>query len=260
MTTIPPDVSLLAQGESVFLDTRGTRPSAGQQYSPSRSSHFVPSPVADPKVNALVSRRSGNSQNLLSSQLGDLSKTLTFSRDAASALGVDPSTTYADVAGKEGSRGLFSCHDIKGFRTQRFRGIGTIGRHDMRGSTKKHLLCDLKTSSKPNQIKSIPRRKMNAFVNFPIELEDPPKKSFESELLTGAKPVYQHTSTGSTILLDNNKLFKKVLQTTYPQPPEEFRLDKTLEAPPSRKTPVHFQQGHQRWVDFPKLIVVRAHY
>ncbi len=155
------DVSLLAQGENVFLpslDSRGTTRSTGLQYSSRNSGHFIPSPEAEPKVNTLLSRKSGECHNLLSSQLGDLSKTLTFSEDAIHSLGPDTFPTYA--LAKEDSRGLFSHRRIMGCRTQQFKGIGTVGRHDVRGPGKKHVACNLIASTEYSAVKSIPEKKV----------------------------------------------------------------------------------------------------
>lgn len=92
------------------------------------------------------------------------------------------------------------------------------------------------------------------------EDSDPPKKDYESELAAGARPVFQPGIEHNTILLDNNTVFQKVLQPTYPEPPEKYMLQskKDLEISPPSQHPVQFHQGHLRWLDFPQPVEVNV--
>lgn len=85
-------------------------------------------------------------------------------------------------------------------------------------------------------------------------------KAFVAQLAVGAKPLHLLQGRDSTILLDNNTLFKKVLQPKYPLPPSEYHADKaakktsTLEVTSDR--PVSYLQGQRRWLGLPRLIEV----
>ena len=160
------EVSLVAEGENVFLpsiDPRGQSSSAGAgQYSSASSGHWIPSPeAAHSKANSLLVPKKGVcGSDLLSTQLGELSKALSFSPDAVCALGPDVRKTYASA--REDSRALYCHRNITGFtaKPSTKKGIGIIGRHNVRGPGKKHLMCNLTKSSEFKERK-IPKRKVN---------------------------------------------------------------------------------------------------
>lgn len=90
-------------------------------------------------------------------------------------------------------------------------------------------------------------------------------KAFVEHLAAGAKPLHLLQGSASTILLDDNALFKKVLQPRFPPPPNELHLadrdaekTTTLEPTPDRR-PLAFLQGHRRWLDLPQPIKVSIH-
>lgn len=85
-------------------------------------------------------------------------------------------------------------------------------------------------------------------------------KAFVAHLTAGAKPVHLPQGTPSTILLDDNTLFKKVLQRRFPPPPDELAERDTKKDLPAvaitSHQPLAFLQGHRRWLDLPQLIKV----
>ena len=87
-------------------------------------------------------------------------------------------------------------------------------------------------------------------------------KAFIEHLAAGAKPVHLPRGTPSTILLDDNALFKKVLQRRFPPPPDELAERDTKKAPAveiTSRQPLAFLQGQRRWLDLPQLVKVRIH-
>lgn len=89
---------------------------------------------------------------------------------------------------------------------------------------------------------------------IPDQSSSPPPVKFSDELRAGAKPVHQRGGdTGtSTIVLDSNVSFRKVLQKCYPQQPQEWSQEEDA-APLVGRSCV---RGQLRWTDFPQPVKV----
>lgn len=88
----------------------------------------------------------------------------------------------------------------------------------------------------------------------PVETEAAsPPKDFLTELKRGAHPVHQRRGDSTTIVLDNTTRFDKVLQSSYPQQPQEW-FEKDGTARPLGRT---YVKGQQRWMDMPQPARVR---
>ena len=81
-----------------------------------------------------------------------------------------------------------------------------------------------------------------------------PPKDFLTELKRGAHPVHQRRGDSTTIVLDNMARFDKVLQSSYPQQPQEW-FEKDGTARPLGRT---YVKGQQRWMDMPQPARVRG--
>lgn len=257
--------NLLACGENVFLPPVNPGEVDRSKYSPRNS---------DPGPSALFpTRKPVARHDLLNSQLGDLSKVLVFSDDAITALGSNMQS-YASGSGKlmQGNRDLFSYRSMPGFREKSRKKLAApSGRHDSRGQGGRHLPCHLmqprdleRTVKNPsdnitrNDItpqKERARKKTRVVFKDAISLtgELPSDKSYTKQLEAGAKPLHVQ-GRDSIICLDNNTMFKKTLQDSYPQPPVKYCKDGEKPSSLDRRL-VHFQ-GHKRWLDVPKPVEV----
>lgn len=203
-------------------------------------------------------------------QVADLSKRLVFSDAAISALS---SAVCSYESARENSSQLFRFESMGIDRDKRKQ---LVGRHDNRGSGSRHLPCHL-TQSLPHSTELVGaagepcgQGTTSARVTWrqnplqkdvdvkgepsaaePTLLASPEPKNFMEQLERGAKPFHVR-GRESTILLDNNTMFKKVLQPRYPQPPDEYQVAKT---PPVGR-PLAVRKGHKRWLDLPKPVEV----
>lgn len=235
---------------------------------------------------------SGNTvASLLTHQLGELSRTLVFADDALAAhCSVPAPCSYA--AAHQSSKQLFA-HQTIGIPI-RCR-VSKVGRHNSRGSGSKHLPCHLTQSlpcgipeegtdqlsrmnnQVPRTLTAYQREKSPNEIYPPQEEHSSDKKkpsassgrigsvagpkTFTEQMASGAKPLHLVHGRDSTILLDNNALFKKVVQSRYPPPPSKFHqtnrgTKKTAASEITSDRPLAFLQGHKRWLDFPRPIEV----
>ena len=82
----------------------------------------------------------------------------------------------------------------------------------------------------------------------------PPPSTFLREVEAGAKPVHLK-DRDSIILLDNNEIFRKVVQSCYPQPPKKYCSVAGAEDSTSEGN--RHLQAYKKWLDFPQPIKVR---
>lgn len=261
---------LLARGESISLSPTGSsrrsNKTSSAWTSSKRSNASLPSVLFPASArNSAVPRH----RLLYTDQVGDLSKTLIFSSDAISSLGSNI-CTYASA--KQSTRKLFTHENMQGFSEGASKRVSiTTGRCNTRGSGDKHLPCHLMQPHPPPDVgmpgdrASVPRSSFLAarkrlprqYVSDGEELTSPTPKDYVQQLNAGAKPLHI-PGKASTIVLDNNTMFKKVLRASYPQPPTEYFLSNdNKEKYTPAKTPYHIQcQGHKRWVDVPHPIQV----
>jgi hypothetical protein len=226
-------------------------------------------------------------RNVLTHQLGELSKTLVFSEDALFSLSSVPAPgSYASAC--QASKQLFS-HRTMSVPIKGRRRAAIVGRHSTRGPGSKHLPCHL-TQSLPSGIKvealgeRRPHHATREGHRKELLLDGPIKekgvsataakgstdnlvgegptgntRAFVEHLEAGAKPCHLLRGELSTIMLDDNTMFKKVLQPRFPPPPSKFhQIDedsKTISEVTSER-PVAFLQGHRRWLDLPQLVKV----
>ena len=202
--------------------------------------------------------------NLLTSQLGELSKTLAFSDDAILALGASPAPHYVSPS-SHGSKALFSHHTM-GIAISGKKRQSKVGRHNSRGPGSRHLPCHL-TQSLPHEAEHVgstdPAPTHKGSPHRQPETETAKEtasaqraKTFSSQLESGAKPLHLR-GKNSTIQLNNDTVFKKVLQPRYPQPPSSYqKVEK--EAEKTVPVPVLYLQGHRRWLDLPQYIEVSS--
>lgn len=266
------DTGLSAQGDGIFPNNddaaapitnpdraaKVERENAPDLSPPAAPAALSPPPHPPPRPQAirLLSRPP---QELLSSQLENLSRTLVFSDDAVSTLA--PWTISYASATRKGTRQLFS-HSNLGLRKQ-FKKKTAVGRHDNRGPGHKHLPCHLTVSeySQPGLATSPlpgPQRRAKSLPAPSEEDEDSlgelagysaQPRDFVRELEQGAKPVFVRNKR-STILLDNDTLFKKVLQTSYPRSPLAYCSDAKPVEQGEKRVPM------KRWLALPQNIQV----
>ncbi len=197
---------------------------------------------------------SSREQDIYSSQLGDLSRTLVFSEEAVSTL--SPATISYASAKQQASK-LFCYHPSELGIQRRVGGAGAGGRYNTRGPGARHLPCNLGLDPVWSSRKVEYKKKKKKHVFF----EESPSstvhsKNYVAELGRGAKPVHVAASGESTILLDNASMFRKVLQPSYPQHPGEFSLSNAKQ-PQERKL---CSRGHRRWRSLPLPIEVSGYH
>ena len=217
-----------------------------------------------------------------SDQVADLSKRLVFSDAAIMDLS---SAVCSYESARENSSQLFRIHNMG---IDRSRKKQLVGRHDNRGSGNRHLPCHLtQPPPRSTELVSVPGEPYGqgatgghiSWKQNPLQkdasikgepsaaekpsaaeepsaaeltlLTSPEPKNFMEQLEKGAKPFHL-TGRESMILLDNNTMFKKVLQSRYPQPPDQYQVAR----PPAVRRPLAVRKGHKRWLDLPKPIEV----
>lgn len=233
-------------------------------------------------------------------QIGELSKALVFAEDALAS--VPAPSSYASAhqtskhlfnhqtmsvpfryrrraskVGRHDTRGSGSkhlpCHLTRSlpYATEGARRAQEENRKESsaytaeESSTIYHATKDLAAYSRKGQLSSLSKGKQysaTAREGSAVSTVAGPK-AFVEHLAAGAKPLHLLQGRASTILLDNNALFKKVLQPRFPPPPNEFHLadgdaKKTLQATSERR-PMAFVQGHRRWLDLPQPVEVSMH-
>lgn len=205
--------------------------------------------------------------NKFSDQVADLSKRLVFSDAAISALS---SAVCSYESARESSSKLFRFQNMG---IDRMRKKQLVGRHDSRGSGNRHLPCHLTqllpystvcatgepcslatgghVSWKQNHLQKDVDLEGETSAAGLMLLASPEPKNFMEQLERGAKPFYLR-GRESMILLDNNTMFRKVLQSRYPPHPGEYQVAR----PPDVGRPLAVRKGHKRWLDLPKPIEV----
>lgn len=201
------------------------------------------------------------------SQVRDLSRTLTFTKDVFPSSSPRIISSYS--AAKHSARELFQPGNLR-LETQHSLGSGG-GRYNIRGSGIKHLPCHLEDTTTRAAGGSVGLPFSQLLVCSPKELpvirgDDcvrqyqsfdrlyPPSttNNYTFNLVAGARPVHP---SGSTISLDNNTKYKKVLQQSYPQPPESYFVAEDRRV---RKTGVRQRTtGFRRWLELPYPVKVR---
>lgn len=234
---------------------------------------------------------SGNAvahHGLFTNQLGELSKKLIFAEDALAALCSVPALSSYEAA-QQSSKQLFA-HQTIGVPIHCNRRASRVGRHNTRGPGNKHLPCHLTARSGISEQRTtdqLSRTAPSAATGAAYRRERSPSKicapsgehspgyvsagqvgsvvgpkTFTEQMASGAKPLHLLQGRESTILLDNNAMFKKVLQPRYPPQPSTFSqadedYKQTAVMGMASHRPLAFIQGQKRWLNFPQPIEVR---
>ena len=232
-------VELCARGEKIHLPTV----LSGGRTRSNSASISAPRPP--------VPKSASPGQDLLTSQLNDLSRKLVFTEDVVST--INPGVTSYALAKQRASK-LYHYKDMLKIGQTKRRIAG--GRHNIRGPGKRHLPCHLTHSDMPD-IKLRKNRLTHAAPSrkhpLPAESPNTDTKDYVKMLERGAKPLY-HSNRDTITLLDNNTVFRKVLQTCYPQPPSNYCLVEKDD--PSLNSKKSCCKGRKKWVSLPQSIEV----
>lgn len=209
---------------------------------------------------------SNSAKSRFNSQVKDLSRTLTFTEDA---LPSSSSCVTRYSSAKHRFWELFQPGNVRLEMQQARKDClgGGGGRYSIRCSGIKHLPCHMEDSTSARSARvsfSLPslqplvcRKKELAFnMEYISEYQSLDKlypfskmKNYVKDLEAGARPV--HNGRGSIILLDNNTKYKKVLQKSYPQSPENYFMAE------GKGREVWEGARSRRWLDFPQPVKVR---
>lgn len=257
------------------MDSEGTPRCAGPVQIPSTAIRLgnkdgVPPPC--PHLLGVLSnsiKHQKKQKQQFNSQVKDLSKTLTFTEDVFSTSSPSCVTRYSSA--KHSARELFQPGNLMQPKSLPSGG----GRYNIRGSGVKHLPCHLEDTSMTRDSLALPSSQQlvcspaelpvsrGDVLAYPFESFDklyPPRiRNYAHDLETGARPI-NPSGSGSTILLDNNTKYKKVVQKSYPQPPDNYFMEEERREREigerkigEKKRGTHFR----RWLDLPQPVKVR---
>lgn len=274
----------LACGENILVSSSNSSARPSREASKQQQS----SPRAHPDTLFLKSPASHH--DMYSSHLGELSNTLVFSEDAIASL----SPGYCSyITAQQDTKELFNHQNMGialkatkrhvGRHSSRGPGFKHLPCHltvqspsftikdAPKGKVKNQHLAS-KVTKQPFNVEKMPSLKdkathrpkvvvggqtlpsVVAMDSFPDELSGNYSKGFVEHLQAGAKPLYVQ-GRESIIFLDNDMMFKKMLQPRYPQSPIEYQLTPSHRGHPVTPNRTCVQmQGHKRWMGLPRAI------